>query len=95
MNKPHYPALEISYLAVDQRYSRLGLGRIIIEVIAEKAQTQDMAGCQFLTVEALNVQGHNAVTFYSKCGFSPSEYPNPNKGTLRMFRTLYPVREEN
>ena len=94
LNKPHYPALEISYLAVDQRYSRLGLGRIIIEAIAEKAQTQDMAGCQFLTVEALNVQGHNAVTFYSKCGFSPSEYPNPNKGTLRMFRTLYPVKEE-
>ncbi|WP_158098128.1 hypothetical protein [Bacteroides sp. An269] len=53
-----------------------------------------MAGCQFLTVEALNVQGHNAVTFYSKCGFSPSEYPNPNKGTLRMFRTLYPEKEE-
>ena len=94
LNKPHYPAMEIAYLAVDERYKRQGLGRIIIEAIADKVQTQTMAGCQFLTVEALNVQGHNAVAFYSKCGFSPSEYPNPNKGTLRMFRTLYPVKEE-
>lgn len=94
LSKPHYPALEIAYLAVDERYSRQGWGRVIIEAIADKAQTQEMAGCQFLTVEALNVQGHNAVTFYSKCGFSPSEYPNPNKGTLRMFRTLYSEKEE-
>lgn len=94
LSKPHYLALEIAYLAVDEHYSHQGWGRIIIEAIADKAQTQEMAGCQFLTVEALNIQNHNAVTFYSKCGFSPSEYPNPNKGTLRMFRTLYPVKEE-
>ena len=90
LNKPHYPALEIAYLAVDTRYSNQGLGRAVVEAIVSKAQTQDLAGCQFLTVEALNVTGYNAVPFYSKCSFSPCEYPNPNKGTLRMFRTLYP-----
>ena len=94
LSKSRYPALEIAYLAVDERYSRQGWGRIVIEAIADKAQTQGMAGCQFLTVEALNMQGHNTVMFYSKCGFSPSEYPNPNKGTLRMFRTLYPSKEK-
>lgn len=91
-NKPHYPALEITYLAVDETFSRNGLGRIIVEAIMEKAQRQDLAGCQFLTVEALHTKDYSAVGFYEKCGFSPCEYPNPNKDTLRMFRTLYPER---
>lgn len=89
-NKPHYPALEITYLAVDQMYSGRGLGRIIVEAIMEKAQRQDFAGCQFLTVEAWHTKDYSAVGFYEKCGFSPCDYPNPNKDTLRMFRTLYP-----
>lgn len=89
LNKPHYPALEIAYLAVDQRHARQGLGRITIESIVGKAQTQDLAGCQFLTVEALHIKEYSAVEFYYKCGFSPCEYPSPTKGTLRMFRTLY------
>ena len=89
-SKPHYPALEITYLAVNEKYGRQGLGRIVVEVILEKAQNQDLAGCQFLTVEALHTKGYSAVGFYEKCGFSPCDYPNPNKDTLRMFRTLYP-----
>lgn len=91
-NKPHYPALEITYLAVDERFGRQGIGRIIVEAILEKAQNQDLAGCQFLTVEALHTHEYSAVGFYEKCGFSPCDYPNPNKDTLRMFRTLYPER---
>ena len=89
-SKPHYPALEITYLAVDERYGKQGLGRILVEAIVEKAQNQDLAGCQFLTVEALHTKDYSAVGFYEKCGFSPCAYPNPNKDTLRMFRTLYP-----
>ena len=27
--------------------------------------------------------------FYSRCGFTPNELQNPNKDTLRMYRTLY------
>ncbi len=91
LNKPHYPALEITYLAVDERYSRKGIGTILIEAIVKKAQEQELAGCQFLTVEALSTAEYNAVGFYSKCGFSPCEYPDPNKGVLRMYRTLYPI----
>ena len=95
LNKSHYPALEIAYLAVSEECHFKGLGRIIVEAIAQKAQMQDLAGCQFLTVEALNAVGNNAVGFYEKCGFSSCEYPNPNKGTLRMFRTLYPISVED
>ena len=91
LNKSHYPALEIAYLAVAKNLRYKGLGRIIIESIVQKAQEQELAGCQFLTVEALNTNEYSAVGFYNKCNFSACELPDPNKGTLRMFRTLYPV----
>ena len=91
LNKPHYPALDIAYLAVNRRYRNKGIGSIIINAIVEKAKSQDFAGCQFITVEALAQKSYTAVPFYVKCNFSPCEMPNPNKGTLRMFRTLYPL----
>lgn len=91
INKPHYPALDIAYLAVSKNRRKQGLGSIIISEIVQKAKQQDFAGCQFLTVEALSQKEYNAVRFYEKCGFTPCEYPNPNKGTLRMYRTLYPI----
>ena len=91
LNKFHYPALEIAYLAVAKNLRYKGLGRIIIESIVQKAQEQELAGCQFLTVEALNTNEYSAVGFYNKCNFSACELPDPNKGTLRMFRTLYPI----
>lgn len=91
LNKPHYPALDIAYLAVRKDMQYKGIGKLIIEAIHQRAQQQDFAGCQFLTVEALKMDGYSAVNFYEKCGFSPCEYPNPNKDTLRMYRTLYPV----
>lgn len=96
LNKSRYPALEIAYLAVSESYGHnKGLGSSIIEAIIDRTQQQDFAGCQFVTVEALNTKEHNAVGFYIKCGFSPCEFPDPNKGTLRMFRTLYPLPLEN
>ena len=93
LNKPHYPALDIAYLAVEQDMQGQGIGQLIIEAIHQRAQQQDFAGCQFLTVEALKMAEYSAVGFYEKCGFSPCEYPNPNKNTLRMYRTLYPLEE--
>lgn len=82
--------LEDERCLVDFRCGKRGLGHIIVEAIVEKAQNQDLAGCQFLTVEALHTKDYSAVGFYERCGFSPCDYPNPNKDTLRMFRTLYP-----
>ena len=94
LNKSRYPALEIAYLAVSVNQHKRGIGRSIVESIVEKAQEQKLAGCQFITVEALSSDLYNAVGFYSRCGFAPCEMPNPNKGTLRMFRTLYPLALE-
>lgn len=86
--KQRYPALDIAYLAVSKDVQRVGLGAAIIEMIVEKAKNQNLAGCQFLSVEALATRDYSAVAFYEKCGFAPNELPNPNKDTLRMYKIL-------
>lgn len=87
--KPRYPALDIAYLAVKQEYRGNKVGQSIVEMIAEQARTQNFAGCQFLTVEALATSDYSAVGFYQRCGFTANELKKPYKDTLRMFRTLY------
>lgn len=92
-SKRHYPAMEISYLAVAKDCRGSGLGSLLVAEIARRVISQTLGGCQFLTVEALacNKWGsdNNAVGFYLKQNFIPCEYPNPAKSTLRMFRPLY------
>lgn len=90
-SKRHYPALEISYLAVSTNMRNKGLGSFLIEEIALMAIKQKTGGCQFLTVEAIanGDEGYSAVGFYSKQNFTACEYPNPAKATRRMFRPLY------
>ena len=88
-SKPRYPALDIAYLAVQEKWRGRGIGNLLLDTIAEQARSQTFAGCQFLTVEALSTKEYSAVGFYSRCGFTPNELQNPNKDTLRMYRTLY------
>ncbi len=92
--KPRYPALDIAYLAVQKEWRGKHIGHYLLEMIAEQARNQSLAGCQFLTVEALATSEYSAVGFYSRCGFTANEVKNPNKDTLRMFRTLYVKEEE-
>jgi GNAT superfamily N-acetyltransferase len=92
--KPRYPALDIAYLAVQKEWRGKRIGHYLIEMIAEQARSQSFAGCQFLTVEALATSEYSAVGFYSRCGFTANEVKNPNKDTLRMFRTLYVKEDE-
>lgn len=87
--KPRYPALDIAYLAVQQKWRGCGIGNLLLETIADEARTQTFAGCQFLTVEALATSEYSAVGFYSRCGFTANEVRKPYKDTLRMYRTLY------
>lgn len=94
-SKRRYPALDIAYLAVATVAQHQGLGVSIIDIIAEKAEQQDFAGCMFLSVEALATKDYSAVDFYNKCGFAPNEYPNPSKDTLRMFKTLKVDKHSN
>ena len=86
-SKAHYPALEISYLAVAKQYQRKGIGRDIVEIIVDKAKNQDLAGCQFITVEAYCTKEYSAVGFYINCGFARSDV-YPMFDTIRMYRNL-------
>ena len=90
-DKHHYPALEIAYLAVSESFRGHNIGAFIVEQIVQMASSQRLAGCMFLTVEALTDRriSYSATGFYHKMHFSPCEYPIPTKGTLRMFRPLY------
>ena len=92
--KPRYPALDIAYLAVQKEWRGKHIGQYLLEMIAEQARSQNFAGCQFLTVEALATHEYSAVGFYSRCGFTANEVKKANKDTLRMYRTLYEKDEE-
>lgn len=92
--KPRYPSMDIAYLAVRQDCRGKGIGSSIVDYIIELARSQKLAGCQFLTVEALAMADYSAVRFYYSCGFAPSEPRKPYKDTLRMFYTLYPADAE-
>jgi hypothetical protein len=73
----------------------LGIGEYIIEAVAQRALDgrYNIAGCQFLTVEAYNRGDTSAVGFYSRCDFIAAEEPNPNKETLRMYKTILPIAQ--
>ena len=62
-----------------------------MQQIVQMASSQRLAGCMFLTVEALTDRrsSYSATGFYHKLNFTVCEYPNPAKGTIRMFRPLY------
>ena len=79
--KPRYPALDIAYLAVQQEWRGKYIGDFLIKQIKDLARRQKLAGCQFLTVEA--------VGFYERCGFTANEVKKPYKDTLRMYMTLF------
>ena len=89
ISKPRYPALDIAYLAVQQKWRGIGIGNFIIKEIAIQARNQTFAGCQFLTVEALATKEYSAVGFYEQCGFTANEVKKPYKDTLRMYCTLF------
>ena len=93
--KSSYPAIEITYLAVRKDKRQLGIGEYIIEAIGQRAldSRYNLAGCQFLTVEAYKRGDSSAVGFYSRCDFIAAEEPNPNKETLRMYKTILPLAQ--
>ena len=80
-----YPALEIAYLAIEQKFQSLHLGSALIEEIALMARNQRYAGCVFLTVRAWHTSDYSAVGFYEK-----NQFPGPLH--RRSSRGLSPYR---
>ena len=93
--KSSYPAIEITYLAVRKDKRHLGIGEYIIEAVGQRALDSrfNLAGCQFLTVEAYSKGEASAVGFYSHRDFIAAKEPNPNKETIRMYKTILPLAQ--
>lgn len=88
-----YPAMELALLVVDKRYQRMGVGQIAVNAMFEMLRSSSLAGCVFVTVEAISVTGYSTVAFYQKLGFSNC-IPVPRQGTLRMYAPLYPEHSD-
>lgn len=92
-NKQHYPAIDISYFAVDKKYQRRHIGSALLEDIINRTKLQNYAGCQFVVVDALITPEYNAISFYSRNGFDICEDKKAYKDCVRMYRALYPKQE--
>ena len=78
----------ITYFAIDKNYRGQGLGRELIEVIVDRAKTQDVAACLLLTVNALHTKEYSAVGFYEKCKFAKLS-PLPQMDVWPMYKTIW------
>lgn len=83
-----YPALEITYLAVNKKYQHMNIGAEIVEDVCAMARKQSLAGCIFVTVLALHKDGYSAVPFYEKCNFA-KQSPLPKADVWSMYKTIW------
>ena len=93
LSEKEFPAIEITYLAVDRNWRGQGIGEFIISQVEIKV-LRDRPDCEFITVEAYKTTGYSAVGFYSRCNFTPSEPPMGYKDTLRMYKVLHPINRD-
>ncbi len=89
-----FPAIEITYLAVEKERRGQGIGEYIVSQVENKV-LRDNPECEFITVEAYKTREYSAVGFYSHCHFTPSEQPMGYKNTLRMYKVLQPIHHED
>ena len=81
-----YPAINIGHLGTAIDYQRHAIGRSIIDLVVETFTHYKQAGCQFITVDALN---NKATTkFYLSNGFSFQTDRDFFATTRRMYRIL-------
>ena len=81
-----YPAINIGHLGVSNRYKRCGIGTTIVDLVASTFANYRQAGCQFITVDALNNKG--TITFYLSNSFGFQTNRDLPFSTRRMYRIL-------
>lgn len=77
-----FPSIKIDYFAVEHNHQSEGLGSALINLIREKAISDELSSTLFLTVDAFHTSDYSAVPFYKKNYFIESEYgivKNQNK----------------
>jgi GNAT superfamily N-acetyltransferase len=76
------PALLFGRLAVDRRYTNLGIGAgLAAHVLATAVELNEKAACRAVVVTALN---HNARGWWERLGFHPFEPDDPDRLDLYL-----------
>ncbi|MCM1309725.1 MAG: hypothetical protein NC301_01705 [Bacteroides sp.] len=81
-----YPAINIGHLGTASPHQCKGIGMAIIELVANTFQEYKQAGCQFITVDALN--NSRTTRFYLDNGFYFQTNKDFYSSTRRMYRIL-------
>lgn len=81
-----YPAINIGHLGTLTEYQGRGIGSMIIDLVADTYTKHRQAGCQFITVDALN--NSQTTKFYCKNSFSFQTNRDSVSPTRRMYRIL-------
>ncbi len=81
-----YPAINIGHLGTLTASQSTGVGRSVIAFVATVFRHYKYAGCQFITVDALN--NCRTVRFYQTNGFSFQTNRDMYSATRRMYRIL-------
>ncbi len=79
-----YPAVKVGRLAVNEDYSRQGIGTFILDNIKYIFSNVKRLGCRFITVDALKV----ATPFYERNGFQFITNSDKDDETRLMFFDL-------
>ena len=81
-----YPAINIGHLGIAKDYQSLGIGAMIIDLVADTYAKHQQSGCQFITVDALN--NPRTTRFYCENSFSFQTNRDSTSTTRRMYRIL-------
>lgn len=81
-----YPAINIGHLGISVNHQRNGIGSAIIDLVADTFSNYSQAGCQFITVDALN--NEKAILFYLNNQFNFQTNRDLYSPTRRMYRIL-------
>ena len=81
-----YPAINIGHLGISSPYQSKGIGTAIIDLVTDTFTGYRQAGCQFITVDALN--NHRCTKFYQTNGFSYQTNKDFCSQTRRMYCIL-------
>lgn len=81
-----YPAINIGHLGISLDYQNKGIGSAIIDLVADTFAEYRQAGCQFITVDALN--NPDCIKFYYSNGFFHQTDKDLYSSTRRMYRIL-------
>ncbi len=81
-----YPAINIGHLGILECYQSMGIGSMIIDLVADTYAKHRQSGCQFITVDALN--NGRTTKFYRKNSFGFQTNRDSTSPTRRMYRIL-------